>query len=98
MRTRTNTAETGGRTLVVTGDDFGLTHGVNRGIVYAHLHGILTHTSLIATAPFVAEAIDLALRIAGGLEDDVRQPAASILSGTKRDGTDTQGRDTCCES
>lgn len=62
MRTRTNTAETGGRTLVVTGDDFGLTHGVNRGIVYAHLHGILTHASLIATAPFVAEAIDLALR------------------------------------
>jgi predicted glycoside hydrolase/deacetylase ChbG (UPF0249 family) len=62
VHTRTDTPEHGKRTLVVTGDDFGLTPGISRGIVHAHLHGILTHTSLMATAPFVAEAIDLALQ------------------------------------
>jgi chitin disaccharide deacetylase len=49
------------RRLVVTGDDFGLTPGVNRGIVYAHTHGVLTHASLMATTAFTADAIDLAL-------------------------------------
>jgi chitin disaccharide deacetylase len=48
------------RTLVVNGDDFGLTPGVNRGIVHAHQHGILTHASLITTAPFAGQALELA--------------------------------------
>lgn len=48
------------RTLAVTGDDFGLAPGVNAGIVHAHLHGILTHASLMAGARFAAAALRLA--------------------------------------
>jgi predicted glycoside hydrolase/deacetylase ChbG (UPF0249 family) len=48
------------RTLTITGDDFGLTPGINRGIVVAHTRGVLTHASLMATAPFAADAIRLA--------------------------------------
>ncbi len=35
------------RTLVVTGDDFGFSRGVNRAIVEAHEQGILTNASLM---------------------------------------------------
>jgi hopanoid biosynthesis associated protein HpnK len=48
------------RALIVNGDDFGLTPGVNRGILEAHLNGILTSTSLFANAPASDEAIRLA--------------------------------------
>lgn len=50
------------RVLVVTGDDFGLTPGVNEGIVQAHERGILTHASLMATGGAFAEAVRLAGR------------------------------------
>ncbi|MGH9673831.1 MAG: ChbG/HpnK family deacetylase, partial [Bryobacteraceae bacterium] len=36
------------RRLIVNADDFGFTAGVNRGIVDAHCHGILTSTTLMA--------------------------------------------------
>lgn len=49
------------RTLAITGDDFGLTPGVNTGIMDAHLRGVLTHASLMASAPFVDEATALAV-------------------------------------
>lgn len=48
------------RLLVVNGDDFGLTPGVNRGIVDAHRQGVLTSASLLARAPATEEAIALA--------------------------------------
>ena len=50
----------GVRVLVVNGDDFGLTPGVNRGIVDAHRHGILTSASVFANAPASVEAFALA--------------------------------------
>jgi predicted glycoside hydrolase/deacetylase ChbG (UPF0249 family) len=37
--------------LIVTADDFGLTDEINRGIVTAHEHGIVTSTSLLVNAP-----------------------------------------------
>ena len=47
---------TGGRRfLVVNADDFGLSEGVNRGIIEAHEHGIVTSASLMVTQP-AAEA------------------------------------------
>jgi predicted glycoside hydrolase/deacetylase ChbG (UPF0249 family) len=46
--------------LVVTADDFGITHGVNRGIVQAHREGILTSTSLMVNRPASAAAAALA--------------------------------------
>jgi len=50
------------RTLVVNGDDFGLTPGVNAGILAAHERGILTSASLFANAPATDEAIRIASR------------------------------------
>lgn len=47
------------RTLVVNADDFGASDGVNRGIVHAHAHGIVTSTSLMVTGPAVEEAVAL---------------------------------------
>jgi hopanoid biosynthesis associated protein HpnK len=48
------------RTLIVNADDFGLTPGVNAGILDAHARGILTSASLFANAPETGDAIRLA--------------------------------------
>jgi predicted glycoside hydrolase/deacetylase ChbG (UPF0249 family) len=48
--------------LIVTGDDFGITRGVNRGIVEAHRDGILTSASLMVDRPACEEAVTLAHR------------------------------------
>ena len=48
------------RLLIVTADDFGLSHGVNRGIVEAHREGILTSTSLMVHRPAAEQAAALA--------------------------------------
>lgn len=48
------------RTLIVTGDDFGLSSGVNAAIVAAHREGILTSASLMVTGDAVSEAASLA--------------------------------------
>lgn len=45
--------------LIVNADDFGLTHGINRGIIEAHLQGIVTSTSLLVTMPSSEEAAHL---------------------------------------
>ena len=48
--------------LIVTGDDFGISRGINRGIVEAHRDGILTSTSLMVNRPACQEAVALARR------------------------------------
>ena len=48
------------RRLIVNADDFGLTSGVNRGIIEAHARGIVTSTTLMATGPKFKEAATLA--------------------------------------
>ena len=45
--------------LIVNADDFGLTPGVNYGIIEAFKYGILTSTTLMINQPFVEHAIDL---------------------------------------
>src|SRR5881628_541426 len=47
--------------LIVNADDFGASRGVNRGILEAHKHGILTSTSLLVTTPWAEEAAELSL-------------------------------------
>ena len=42
--------------LIVNGDDFGASTGVNRAIATAHVRGILTSASLLVRRPFAAEA------------------------------------------
>jgi hopanoid biosynthesis associated protein HpnK len=48
------------RKLVVTGDDFGASSSVNRAIVAAHDHGILTAASLMVGGEAAEEAVELA--------------------------------------
>jgi len=48
------------RLLIVNADDFGLSAGVNRGIIEAHLDGIVTSTSLMVRWPDAVSAAALA--------------------------------------
>lgn len=46
--------------LIVNADDFGAGHGTNRGIMEAHVRGIVTSTSLLVDAPGSEDAATLA--------------------------------------
>ena len=48
------------RRLIVNADDFGLSRGVNDGILQSHERGIVTSTSLMVRAPFAGEAVERA--------------------------------------
>jgi hopanoid biosynthesis associated protein HpnK len=48
------------RRLIVNADDFGLTYGVNRAIVEAHEHGIVTAATLMANGDALPHALQLA--------------------------------------
>ena len=48
--------------LILNADDFGLTRGVNEGIVRAHRDGILTSATLMACGSAFDHAVDLAKR------------------------------------
>jgi chitin disaccharide deacetylase len=43
--------------LIVNADDYGLTAGVSRGILEAHLNGIITSTTVMIASPGVEEAL-----------------------------------------
>ena len=47
--------------VIFHGDDFGLTAGVNHGIINAYQHGLLTSTSLMAVGEAAEEAMGLAV-------------------------------------
>jgi len=51
------------RRLIVNADDFGFTAGVNRGIVEAHTHGIVTSSTLMARGPAFDHAVRLAKQL-----------------------------------
>jgi predicted glycoside hydrolase/deacetylase ChbG (UPF0249 family) len=48
------------RFLIINGDDFGFSRGVNQGIIKAHEQGVLTSTSLMVTGDAAAGAVALA--------------------------------------
>lgn len=48
------------RRLIVNADDFGFTAGVNRAIVEAHTHGIVTSSTLMANGRAFEDAVGLA--------------------------------------
>lgn len=45
--------------LIVNGDDFGLTKGVNKGIVESYENGILRSTSIMCNMPYANEAYQI---------------------------------------
>ncbi|MFQ6071051.1 MAG: carbohydrate deacetylase [Candidatus Aminicenantales bacterium] len=48
--------------LIVSADDFGLTEGINNGIIKSFKEGIVTSASLMANMPSFEHAVDLARR------------------------------------
>jgi hopanoid biosynthesis associated protein HpnK len=50
----------GMKRLIVNADDFGMTEGVNRAILEAHRHGIVTSTSLLTNGAAFASAVEIA--------------------------------------
>lgn len=46
-------------TLIITADDFGISVPVSQGILDAHVHGIVTATSVLVTAPTAHECLPL---------------------------------------
>src|SRR2546421_12271287 len=70
------------RYLIVNGDDFGASPAINRGIMEAHLHGILTSTSLLVKAEWAEEAAalsnaapDLSVGLHVDMRRELREPA-----------------------
>jgi predicted glycoside hydrolase/deacetylase ChbG (UPF0249 family) len=62
--------------LIVNADDFGASRGINRAIMEAHQHGILTSASLLVDAQAAKEAAELsrtAPNLSVGLHVDVRK-------------------------
>lgn len=53
--------------LIVNADDFGLSEGVNKGIILAHNQGIVTSTTAMVTMPWIDHAVFL-LKDAPGLK------------------------------
>lgn len=47
------------RLLIVNADDFGISEGVNQGIVEAHRRGILTSTTLMVNTPAFEHAVEI---------------------------------------
>src|SRR5437867_9773644 len=48
------------RYLIVNADDFGHSRAVNRGVMHAHEHGIVTSASLMVRRPGAVEAAEYA--------------------------------------
>src|SRR5215467_5847969 len=46
--------------VILNADDFGLTRGINEGIIRAHRDGILTSATLMANGPAFDDAVKLA--------------------------------------
>lgn len=69
------------RQLILSADDFGMSAGVNAGVLRAHTQGVLTQASLMVTGDAAAEAVGMALRtptLAVGLHLVLVQGRASL--------------------
>ena len=61
-------------TVIFNADDFGASRGINRGIVEAHVNGVVTSTSCMVTGAAITEAVSLSRehpKLAIGLHWDV---------------------------
>jgi predicted glycoside hydrolase/deacetylase ChbG (UPF0249 family) len=69
------------KSLIVNGDDFGASKGVNLGVIEAHEKGILTSASMMVDTPASAEAADLYARhptLGVGLHVVLQSPSDSL--------------------
>ncbi|MCJ7520162.1 MAG: carbohydrate deacetylase [Anaerolineaceae bacterium] len=55
------------KALIINADDLGLTSGVTRGIIDAHLKGVVTSTSALMNSPIIAEGLAMARQKAPSL-------------------------------
>src|SRR2546426_11343854 len=81
------------RYLIVNGDDFGASPAINRGIMEAHLHGILTSTSLLVKMEWAEEAAALsnaAPDLSVGLHVDMRSELKELAPDSQRLGESLQ--------
>ena len=72
--------------LIVNGDDFGASRGMNSGILEAHQRGILTSTSLLVNTPWSGPAAELsrsAPELSVGLHLDARQELRQPTAGSE---------------
>ena len=51
------------RRIIINADDFGLSEGVNKGIVEAHSNGVLTSATIMVNMPAAEQAVDLVKRL-----------------------------------
>jgi chitin disaccharide deacetylase len=91
------------RYLVVNADDFGYSYGVNKGIIEAHTHGIITSTSVMVDGTAAHEARNLkdfselsvglhfAVKDFSNVEDEFKRQIDIFISiiGRKPDHLDT---------
>src|SRR2546425_8149915 len=73
--------------LIVNADDFGASHGINRGILEAHQRGILTSTSLLVNTAWSVEAAELsrtAPELSVGLHADLRNELKETTDDPRR--------------
>jgi predicted glycoside hydrolase/deacetylase ChbG (UPF0249 family) len=71
------------KSLIVNGDDFGASKGVNRGVIEAHDRGILTSASMMVDMPGSADAAALSARhpkLGVGLHVVLPSPAESAAA------------------
>lgn len=64
------------KSLIINADDFGQSAGVNRGVIVAHEHGVVTSASLMVRWPFATEAAEYARQRPGlgvGLHLDLKE-------------------------
>src|SRR5439155_24288697 len=73
--------------LIVNGDDFGASRGVNRGITEAHQRGIVTSTSLTVNAARGADAAEVgrtAVELRVRLHVDMRHTLSESAAASSR--------------
>lgn len=78
--------------LIINADDFGISKGVNHGIIDSHVHGVVSSTSMMITMPEVDHAIELSrkvptLKIGLHLNMTFGKPLTNCKSLLKENGT-----------
>jgi chitin disaccharide deacetylase len=74
---------TGGKCAIFNADDFGYSRGITRGIVDAHVLGVVTSTSCMVNTPATAEAVALSQehpRLAVGLHVNFTNEADRLVA------------------